>query len=65
MHAQLAQVREAASSLERVASAMARQARSSGEHGGRATYTVGPIDGHQHVSEGGRRSSMGQRFSLP
>lgn len=66
--AQLSQVRQAASSLERVAAAMARQAaaRASGE--GRASYTVGPVDAREarHSGEGGgRRKSLGQRFSLP
>lgn len=65
VRAQLAQVRQAASSLERVAAAMARQAAK--HHGdGRVAYTVGPVEGHEHHAlEGGRRSSLGQRFSLP
>ena len=66
LRVQLSQVRQAASSLERVAAAMARQsaARKSGE--GRASYTVGPVDAREaRHSDGGRRASLGQRFSLP
>jgi hypothetical protein len=51
---QLAQVRNAAASLERVAGAMARQA-ADDSHPGRTSYTVGPVDGRR-PHDGRRRS---------
>ncbi len=64
MYLQLSQVRQAAASLERVASAMARQA--AAEHHGRdnrTAFTVGPVeDRDQHKEQ--RQSSIGTSVSF-
>ena len=64
VYLQLSQVRQAAASLERVASAMARQA--AAEHHGRddrTAFTVGPVENRdQHREQ--RRSSLGASVSF-